>query len=79
MTAKFRVKHEVWLSTELERIKGFLLMPKFWGVKWTDDKLRHELAEIGLDYSKAEIQELNDELHKQETVEDVAEDVVTPE
>ena len=71
---KWKVVHALWLATELERIKGILLMPKYWGVKWTDGKLRRELEDIGLSYSAAEILELNDELHNQGIVENVPED-----
>jgi len=78
MANKFRVKHEVWLATELERIKSILLMPRLWGVKWTHAKLRAELSEIGLHYSAAEIDELNDTLHTAGIVEDVADTEPVP-
>ncbi len=74
MADKFRIIHSVWLATETERIKGILLMPKFWGKAWTHLKLKQELSDIGLNYSKEEIAELNDALHKAGVVEDVAED-----
>lgn len=70
----FRVAHDVWLATESARVKGLLLMPKWWGKKWSHQKLQKELADLGLVYSKPEIEELNDELHKQGVVEDVPED-----
>jgi hypothetical protein len=74
MPNKFRVKHEVWLATETARVKDIILGIKYWGVRWTHAKLRSELAEIGLNYSPAEIDELNDALHAAGTVEDVPED-----
>jgi hypothetical protein len=67
----FRIKHNVWLEIELNRIKDFVLMPKYWGVKWTDKKLRRALADIGMEYSEAQILELNDALHTAGIVEDV--------
>ncbi len=69
----FKVIQAKWLETESERVKSIILMPKFWGVKWTHLKLRNALAEIGLNYSLADINLLNDELHKQGIVEDVTE------
>jgi len=72
MADKFRVKHALWLAAELERVKGILLMPKFWGVAWTHAKLRNKLAEIGLNYSAEQIAELNDALHAAGIVEDIS-------
>jgi len=71
MAAKFRVKHSVWLETETARVKDILIGIKFWGVKWTHPKLRQELADIGLNYNAAEIDELNGALHAAGVVEDV--------
>jgi hypothetical protein len=79
MADRFRVKHEVWLATETERVKAILLTPRYWGVKWTRAKLRDELAGIGLMYSPAEIGELNDALHAAGVVEDIVEAGATPE
>jgi len=78
MAGKFRVKHEVWLATETERLKNILLGIKYWGVKWTHAKLRKELEEIGLKYSAAEIDELNSALHAAGIVEDIVESEETP-
>ncbi len=71
----FSVTHATWLKTEADRVGGFILMPKFWGKKWTHKKLKQELLDIGLDYTLTEVAELNDELHKRGIVEDVT---VTP-
>ena len=70
----FKVTQAKWLEMESARVREVILMPKFWGVRWNQSKLRKELADIGLHYSKEEIGLLNDELHKQGIVEDVAED-----
>ena len=67
----FKVTHALWLATESARVKACLLTPKWWGQKWNHQKLQEGLAGIGLVYTKPEIQELNDELHKQGVVEDV--------
>ncbi len=69
----FAVTHATWVKTEGDRIQGFILMPRFWGTKWDHKKLMRALADIGLNYSMAEIAELNDELHRRGIVEDVAE------
>ena len=71
MAAKFRVKHEVWLATETARVREILIGIKYWGVKWSHAELRKELAETGLNYSAAEIDELNGALHAAGVVEDV--------
>ena len=67
----FAVSHTVWLATEVERVKAFLLAPQYWRRKWTDHALRNALAEIGLVYTLAEITELNDALHTAGIVKDV--------
>ena len=69
----FKVTPAKWLEVESARVRDIILMPKFWGVKWTHAKLRKSLADVGLDYSPAEIDVLNDELHTQGIVEDVPE------
>jgi len=75
----FKVTDKVWLAEETARIKDIILMPKYWHQKWTDKKLRKELADIGLDYSEEDIKVLNDALHADGIVEDVLEtDPVTP-
>jgi len=79
MANKFKVKHEVWLAIETERIKDILIGIKYWGVKWTRARLRRELDEIGLTYSAEEIAELNDALHAAGIVEDIAEEEEPPE
>jgi len=79
MANKFKVKHEVWLAIETERIKDILIGIKYWGVKWTRSRLRRELDEIGLTYSAEEIAELNDALHAAGIVEDIAEEEEPPE
>jgi hypothetical protein len=68
----FVVNKATWLKTEGDRVVGIILMPKFWGVKWTHPKLRKALADIGLEYSADEINLLNDEMHTRGIVEDVA-------
>jgi len=70
---KFSVKHSVWLETETERIAGIIKLPKFWGVKWNHPKLRKALSDVGLQYSAADIDELNDALHAAGIVEDTNE------
>lgn len=67
----YRVKHEVWLATESARIKDFVLMPRFWGVKWDDKRLLKELNDIGMGYTLDMVLELNDQLHKDKVVEDI--------
>lgn len=67
----FKVTDTKWLETESARVTSIILMPKFWHRAWTDNSLQATLAEIGLYYSMPEIRELNDELHKQGSVEDV--------
>ncbi len=73
MPDKFRVTHATWLATETERVRDILIGIKFWGVKWDHKRLQKELGDIGLNYSMAEIAELNDELHKRLIVEDITE------
>lgn len=67
----FRVSHATWLATETERVKGLILTPRLWQRRWTDVRLRRELADIGLDYTLEEVQEINDALHTQGVVEDI--------
>jgi hypothetical protein len=67
----FKVTESTWLKTEGDRVESIIKMPKFWGVKWTHAKLRKALADIGLEYSAAEIDLLNGELHTRGIVEDV--------
>lgn len=67
----FKITHTKWLETEVARVMGVILMPKFWHRAWTDQSLKVALNDIGLDYSLPEVEELNDELHKLSIVEDV--------
>jgi len=67
----FKVTSAKWLEVELARVSSIILMPKYWGVKWTHAKLRQALSDIGLNYSAAEIDLLNGALHTQGIVEDV--------
>jgi hypothetical protein len=67
----FKVKGAKWLEVESARVAAIILMPKFWGVKWTHARLRQALSDIGLNYSPAEIELLNGALHAQGIVEDV--------
>ncbi len=69
----FKVTQAKWLEMESARVREIILMPKFWGEKWNHGKLRKALADIGLNYSAAEIDLLNDALHVQGIVEDVPE------
>lgn len=67
----FAVTHAAWLKTETDRLEAIILMPRLWGRKWTHARLKRELHDIGLDYSLAEIAEINGELHTRGIVEDV--------
>jgi hypothetical protein len=67
----FIVTKTAWLETELVRVRDIILMPRFWGVKWTHAKLRQALSDVGLNYSKEDIEVLNEALHAQGIVEDV--------
>jgi len=67
----FRVTHEVWLATESARIRDFILMPRFWGMKWDDKRLLRELHDIGMMYTLEQVIELNDKLHTDGVVEDI--------
>lgn len=69
----FKVAHAKWLGVETNRVESIILVPKWWHRAWTDQSLKQMLAELGLDYSMPEIQEINDELHNRGVVEDVAE------
>ncbi len=77
-TNQFAVTHATWLKTEGDRIQAIILMPKFWGARWTHPKLRQALAALGLNYSAEQIAELNDEMHKRGIVEDVTAPVPEP-
>jgi hypothetical protein len=68
----FRVNAKTWLNIEGDRVAAIIVLPKFWGMKWTHAKLQKELRGIGLSYSAEEIGLLNDELHLRGLVEDVA-------
>lgn len=70
----FKVTAATWLKTEGDRVEQFILMPKFWGENWTRGKLRRELAEIGLKYTREQIAQLNDELHNRGIVDDSNDD-----
>ena len=72
----YRVIHDVWLATESARIRDFVLMPRFWGVKWDDKRLLKELNDVGMGYTLDQVRELNDQLHKDGVVEDIG---LTPE
>lgn len=67
----FKVAHDKWLQMETDRVERFILTPKWWRRAWSADALKTALADIGLDYSMPEIQEINDELHTRGVVEDV--------
>ena len=73
MANKFQVTHATWLATEVARLTDILIGIKYWGVKWTHAKLRYELSGLGLVYTAAEIDELNDALHAAGIVEDIPE------
>lgn len=74
----WRVTHATWLTTELERVKSILLVPKFWHRAWTVQSLKEALGDIGLVYSIPQLQEINDELHRLGIVEDVPESEPAP-
>lgn len=68
----FKVKHDVWLQNEADRVQGIIFMPKYWHRAWTPQSLKKELADpIGLHYSMSEILKINDELHRRGDVEDI--------
>lgn len=67
----FQVSHQTWLDTEAARIGELILAPKYWGRTWTDASLHHELQDLGLYYTRDQVKELNDQLHKLSVVEDV--------
>jgi len=67
----YRVTHDMWLATESARLREFVLMPRFWGMKWDDKRLLKELNDIGLMYTLEQVDELNDKLHKDGVVEDI--------
>lgn len=69
----FKVAHDRWLKEETDRVESFILMPKFWRKRWTDQSLKQALLDIGLNYSMPEIREINDELHHRGIVEDIGE------
>jgi hypothetical protein len=58
----YRVKPVFWLKTEADRVEAIILLPKFWSVVWTAATLREKLAELGLDYSPEQIDEIGAEL-----------------
>lgn len=67
----FKVKHSKWLEIETSRVEALILMPKFWHRDWTPQSLQEALLEIGLEYSLPQVEELNDEMHRQGIVEDI--------
>ncbi len=71
----FQVSKTTWLATESARIAAIIVTPRLWRRRWDDKSLLAALQEIGLNYTLAEVQTLNDALHKQGIVEDIG---VTP-
>lgn len=67
----WRVSYANWLQVETDRVQQIILMPRHWHRVWTAKSLQAELAEIGLDYSRPECEQINDELHRRGIVEDV--------
>ncbi len=74
----FAVTHATWIKTETDRIGEIILTPRFRGRAWTHKRLQRELADIGLEYTIAQIAELTDDLHKRGVVEDVTDIGPTP-
>jgi hypothetical protein len=76
----FTVTKKKWLEVETERVQSIILMPKYWHRAWTAESLHQELTgPIGLAYTLAEVQEINEELHKAKVVEDMADPGPEPE
>jgi len=69
----FKIAHAVWLATETARVKSIILSPRYWRQAWNARHLHAALHEIGLNYTLPEVIEINDELHTQGVVEDIAE------
>lgn len=70
----FAVSKAIWLQVEGDRVRDIITSPRYWRRQWTDQSLHAALNEIGLEYTLAEVQALNDEMHKR----GVVTDVVTP-
>ena len=68
----FVVKHDTWLKAEADRVAAIIQTPRFWGVKWTPNKLRKALADIGLEYSADQIEQITKEMNTRGIAEDVA-------
>jgi hypothetical protein len=67
----FKVSRETWLRVEGDRVENFITSIRFWHRVWTDQSLKYELSELGINYSETEILELNDELHRRGIVSEV--------
>ena len=58
----WKVKHTAWLAKEADRVQAIILLPKFWGKVWTEDNLKEELDNVGLEYSAVQITAIRAEL-----------------
>ena len=68
----FRVTHANWLKVETDRVQGILFMRRNNKKTWTSQSLRNYLEKAAyIHYTLPEIEEINDELHKNGIVEDV--------
>lgn len=67
----FRVTHDTWLSTEYDRLKQFILIPRLWAVKWEIEMLQKELADIGLHYKPEELKEIIEVLLHEGIIEEI--------
>ncbi len=51
----YKVSSTTWLNTESARVEAILLLPRLWGKAWTPNKLRKEMADVGLDYTLVQL------------------------
>lgn len=69
----YKVTAATWLTMETERVRKIILMPRFWGKRWNPKKLQDALNDLGLDYSRNDVQDIIDQLIADGVLEELGE------
>lgn len=74
----FVVTKKAWAQSFKDRTDAVLLRPKHAGIEWTNGSLRDALANVGLDFTSEEMEEVVKDLIDRGIVEEVKEVLPEP-
>lgn len=67
----FRIKPALQLKTMVDMIQDLILTPTRVRDTWTQESLQKYLSDVGFEFTDAEIDRINGELHTRGIVEDI--------